>query len=200
MKISDKGLSNSLPSGPASDAIDERRVNVAEYRQLIGGQAKREGFADDADFPARELLWYSGNKSGLPLLLGVDGECYPFKVLWSVVGFDAVDVVDGESTFIAGNECAPYQSMNEEFFSPPVNLNCDDVVSMGFIGRGQYLVRLRRAVRRSPPTRGFVTVCAPPDAASVRHIENALIASDPIDFFPLFHASPCQYNSGETVA
>lgn len=209
MRISDKGLDlikkqdrsgGRLPSGPAFDAVDECRVNITEYRQLIGGQTERKSFADNADFAAGQLLRRPGDKASLPLLLGVDGERHPFEVFWPVVGLNAVDVVYGQPICIAWNERSADQSVNEELLSPPVDLDCDDIVTVGLIGGGQYLVRLGSDVRRPPAAGCFVGIGTSPDAASVRHIENTLIASYPIDFFPLFHASPCKNMRGGTVA
>lgn len=209
MKLSEKGLAliksqegsvGRFPPGPALDAVDERRINVAEYRQLISGQAEQKSFSDDADFAAGQLLSGAGNKASFPLLFGVDGERHPFKVFGAIVCLDPVDVVDGEPLFVARNERSPDKSVNQKLFSSPLDLDCNDIVSMRLIRRRQYLVWLRSNVRRSPSSGRFVGVGPPPDAAMAGYIKHTLVARDPIDFFPLLHASPCKNMRGESVA
>ena len=203
MKISKRGLDELLDAGPAASVfnpIDDLLGYAAEDRQFVGRGPHAHELAENTDLPRmqfapRVAIPARVNKTGFPLLLGVNGQGDPLKVYGPIVGFDSVYVIDRQPLDEARHESAPDQAVNEKFLSPSVNLDGDNIVPVRLIGRRHRARRLACDMGRPPSPQAFVTVSASPDVPLVGNFEDAAISLDPINFLPLFHVCPCVHTS-----
>ncbi len=113
-------VNKTFPAFTTFDEVDGGRVYVGDYCQGIGGNPSAKSFADVQDlflckFVTRCVFSMQVNKSSSPLMSCVFGKRDPLKVLWSVVQFVAVNVVDRQAFREARNESHRYQAMHKHF-------------------------------------------------------------------------------------
>jgi hypothetical protein len=63
-------------------------------------------------------------EANFPLVLGISGQCHPFKIDREIVDLNSINMIDGERRIETIAECRRNKSVNEKFMSFPVKPAC----------------------------------------------------------------------------
>ena len=121
-------IHNVRPAFAFFNKVNGRWTYISNNGQRVCGNTKAQCFSNVYYLSLRKFvswLFFSTqvNKTSFPFMLSVLGQRNPLKIFWSVIRFDAIDVVDGKVRLVSMHKTHCNQSVNKNFW-PFAILQC----------------------------------------------------------------------------